>query len=369
VLTQAGCRARQERLRERLAAASLDAAVISDARDVYYFTGVLPSQFPTLLYLPTEGDGFMIGHHEEGEAAIPRRLAYEYNKLYTLNPDPMACLAGVLERHAGGLPRVGRLGWQAEALPKALADIIAGAVRPDAWTPIDAILVELQQRKDPDEIALLRKANQCNLAAYAAAEAAIKAGVNELEVLAAAQQAALLEAGEPVQVGGDYRAGAFGGPARSRPIEDGELYIIDSGLSYRGYWTDLARTFAVGEPSALQRSVYEHVAGVLNEIPNQLKPGGDGTALWRWIDARLREHPHLADKGLVTHGGHGIGTRVHEMPDINRDRGGAFAAGNVVTCEPGGYSPELRAGIRLENAFLITEDGVENLSPYPLTLA
>jgi Xaa-Pro aminopeptidase len=108
------------------------------------------------------------------------------------------------------------------------------------------------------------------------------------------------------------------------------------------------------------------VAAVLAEVPREIKPGGSGTALWHWMDRQLREHPHLAGTGLTTHGGHGIGTRVHEMPDINRDREGLLAVGNVITCEPGGYSPELNAGIRLENAFLITETGVENLSPYPL---
>jgi Xaa-Pro aminopeptidase len=369
MLTQAGCMARQERFRARLDSAGIDAAVISDPRDVYYLTGLLPGAFPIFFYLRSNGESLLIAHTDEGEALATDRLTYETNKLYTLNPDPLACLASVLEGRVAGIERVRRLGWQAEATQRLIGEIVGRAARPDEWAPIDAALGEQQQRKDPDEIALLRRVNEINLAAYAAAERAIAPGVSELEVLEAAHRAATLAAGEPVHVGNDYRAGDFGGSARDRRIEAGELYIIDSGVCYHGYWSDLARTFPVGEPSALQRSVYAHVAGVLNEIPSQLKPGGSGTALWRWMDARLREHPHLADTGLVTHGGHGIGVRVHEMPDINRDRDGVFAAGNVVTCEPGGYSPELRAGIRLENAFLIADSGVENLSPYPLALA
>jgi Xaa-Pro aminopeptidase len=369
MLTIEGCRARQERFRARLAAARLEAAVITDPRDVYYLTGLLPASFPVCLYLPAAGDSLLICHTDAGEVAVADRLTYETNTLYTLNPDPLARLAGVLEQRLAGMAHVSRLGWQAESLPRRLGDLFAAALRPDAWAPVDAILGDLQQRKDPDEIALLRRANAINLAAYAAAEQAIAPGVSELEVLAAAHRAATLAAGEPIQLGGDYRSGAFGGPARARTIEAGELYIIDSGVCYRGYWSDLARTFAVGEPTALQRSVYAHVAAVLTELPDQIRPGRDGSDLWRWMDARLREHPHLAERGLVTHGGHGIGTRVHEMPDVNRDRGGVLATGAVITCEPGGYSDELRAGIRLENAFLITEQGVENLSPYPLALA
>ena len=56
------------------------------------------------------------------------------------------------------------------------------------------------------------------------------------------------------------------------------------------------------------------------------------------------------------------------MPDLNRDREGIFEVGNVFSCEPGAYNDELNHGIRLENTFHITEDGVENLSEYPLEI-
>ena len=75
----------------------------------------------------------------------------------------------------------------------------------------------------------------------------------------------------------------------------------------------------------------------------------------------IREHPPLADQGLVHHGGHASGLRAHEMPDINRDRGGKLEPGNVICVEPGGYFDEARQGVRLENMYLITADGCEDL--------
>ena len=56
------------------------------------------------------------------------------------------------------------------------------------------------------------------------------------------------------------------------------------------------------------------------------------------------------------------------MPDLNKERGGILQVGNVVSVEPGAYIPEMRAGVRLENMYLITADGLENLSPYPMEL-
>lgn len=369
MLTLEGCRERQRRLRERLSAAQIDAVALADPRDIYYFTGLPLSKFPALLFLETRGDSWLAAHTDQGEAVTGDRIAYEWHKLYTMNPDPMRQLNAAVASRLKGHASVAQVGWQAEATPKLLADTITSALRPAAWTPVDDLLAKLQKRKDPDEVALLRRAARTCLAAYSAAQRAILPGANELDVLAAGQQAAMREAGEVIWHGGDYQCAALGGPARDRRIEAGELYIIDAQSAYRGYNSDLCRTFVVGgEPTDLQRSVYDHLTGILKDIPNLVRPGGRATELWRTIDARIRERAPFRDVGLIHHGGHGVGLRPHEAPDINRDREGIFEVGDVFSCEPGAYCDELRFGIRLENTFLITESGVESLSEYPLNL-
>ena len=137
---------------------------------------------------------------------------------------------------------------------------------------------------------------------------------------------------------------------------------------YRSYWADLCRSFAVGEPTEVQHSVFEHVKGFHDRVGEYLRPGKDGSECAVAMDAYIREHPKLADVGLIHHAGHNIGLRAHEMPDLNKERGGTLRVGNVVSVEPGAYIPEARAGVRLENMYLITEDGLENLSPYPMEL-
>jgi Xaa-Pro aminopeptidase len=71
---------------------------------------------------------------------------------------------------------------------------------------------------------------------------------------------------------------------------------------------------------------------------------------------------------FVHHLGHGIGLFPHETPHLNPNWDDVFEAGDVFTAEPGLYAAELRAGMRLENDYLVTETGVENLSPFPLEL-
>ncbi|MDP6775563.1 MAG: Xaa-Pro peptidase family protein [Candidatus Latescibacteria bacterium] len=372
MLTLEGCEVRQRRLRDRLAAEGIDAIVLTDQRDIYYLTGILLCSdpaftFPAFYILETDGGSWLASHSDEGEALVDDWIVYEWHKLYTLNPDPLRQLDAVVSQRLRDQPTASRIGWQEEALPKCLADTLARTVDPSTWVPVDDLLAELQKRKEPDEVALLKRAIDADLAAYTAAQEAIAPGVNELEVLAAGQRAAMHSAGEVIHHGGDYQCGEFGGPARDRKIEAGELYIIDAHSTYRGYWADLCRTFVVeGEATEIQLSAYEHLTRILEDVPELVRPGGNATELWRTVDARIREHPAFADTGLIHHAGHGVGLRPHEAPDLNRDREGVFEVGDVFSCEPGAYCEELRAGIRLENTFLITESGVENLSEYPL---
>ncbi len=372
MLTESGCRERQRRFREQLAALGVDAVALTDYRDIYYLTGILlysPVMFPALLFLETDGGSWLAASTAENVQSVDEVITYESKKFSTINPDPVRRLetgiAGRLRAHT-----VKRMGWQAESLPSLLGERIEQTLHPDDWVAVDDALEMMQRRKDPDELEVMRRCIQINLAGYTAARALIAPDVNELAVLAAGQRGALLEAGEPVYHGGDYRSGDIGGAARDRCAEKGELYIIDAQTYYHGYWSDQSRAYQVGdEPTELQRSLFEHIAAIQREAPSVLKPGMDGTEVWWWMDERVREHPALADEGLIHHAGHAVGLHAHEMPDLNRDRGGMLEPGNVVSVEPGGYTAAARYGVRIENTYLITETGAENLSEYPISLA
>ncbi len=365
---------RQDRLRELMEHENLDLLYLSDLRDISYATGQLlktpdaAADFPALAALAADGTSWLVSHTMDGDALVDQRFAYEPALAATMNPDPMARLNEVVGAVVAGGSAPKRVGFQRESLSWLLQDTISRIQRPGAWIPIDTQLAAMQAVKDPDELALMKRAIDCSAAAYAAARAIIAPGVNELEVREAGHRAAVLEAGEIIFHNGDYRSGVPGGFARNRSIEAGELYIIDAWSCYRGYWSDLSRAFAVSEPSPLQTEVFDWIAGVLRGVQAEIRPGRDGIEIWTWLDAHLREHPHLRETGLRGHGGHSIGTRAHEQPDINKDRGGVLQAGMVLCVEPSGYSPALNAGIRLENQFLVTVTGAELLSDIPLTL-
>ena len=369
-LTQKGCLDRQNRFRARLAEQNIDAAALMDCRDVYYFTGkLLPDTFPVFMLLETDGGCWVVAHTDDGAPYVDDWITYEWHQLDTLNFDLMNQLNAVVKAKLQGTGRLRRLGIQYESVSSLLQQTLDSALQPSELVPIDSPLAEAQRCKDPDELEMLRWSVEVNLASYDAAQAILRSGVNELEALAESQRGAMLKAGERVFHDGDYQCGERHGPARNRRIERGELYILDGHTCCRGYWSDLARTYIVdSEPTDLQQSIFDHIAAVQDSVPSLLKPGARGTEIWRALDEQIREHPALADSGLAHHAGHGIGIRMHEPPDLNRDREGILRVGDVVCVEPGGYTPEARYGARIENTYLITERGAENLSKYPVDI-
>jgi Xaa-Pro aminopeptidase len=100
-------------------------------------------------------------------------------------------------------------------------------------------------------------------------------------------------------------------------------------------------------------------------IESQVKPGVRCRDIFDRAQAILDQAP----VGVFNHHlGHGIGLFPHEGPHLNPHWDDTFEVGDVFTAEPGLYADALQAGMRLENDYLVTESGVENLSPFPLDL-
>src|SRR5258706_13082476 len=108
----------------------------------------------------------------------------------------------------------------------------------------------------------------------------IAPGVAELDVFAGLQAAAVKTAGEPLSdlLGNDYACGERGGPPRKgRMARAGELYILDLGPAYRGYFSDNARTFAVNrKPTDAQMKAWESGVAALKLVGRMAKPGVRG---------------------------------------------------------------------------------------------
>ncbi len=159
----------------------------------------------------------------------------------------------------------------------------------------------------------------------------------------------------------------------SGPLRAGEAIIVDVFPRSKAtkYNADMTRTFCVGEPSDELRDRYDVTEEALEAALDVVGPGTTGeevhAAACRVYEEAgyptFRTDPKT-ETGFIHSTGHGVGLDVHELPRLSNG-GAELEPGHVVTVEPGLYDPAV-GGVRIEDLVVVTEDGHENLTDYPI---
>lgn len=357
------CRSRQRRLLEHMQESGLDAVIVTQTEHVQWLAG---PRFPWVMQAAAalQVDGHLTLASPKKpilESAADEVVSYEAQWHSTLRNDQRQACMEVLERAVGHKLNGSRLGVEFSCFSR------HGNFGERELVDIEPTLYRLRRCKYPDELARIRKAIAGTGKMYERAREIMRPGITELEMFNELQVAAVDEFGEMLTgTGNDYQCGSRGGPPRDgRAAEAGELYILDLGPAFQGYFADNCRTIAVTKPSDQQQEAWAFVMKVLEHVERTVKPGKNAQELFHEAQAILDEAPIGA---FNHHLGHGIGLFPHEAPHLNPNWNDTLEAGDVFTAEPGLYAPELRAGMRIENDYLVTTDGVELLTPFPSEL-
>lgn len=359
-------RARQQRLSALMSKLELDAVVCAQPEHVYYFTAFLTRwTHQSAFVLFSDGSSLAIlPERAATEAAADKVATYEADYLYTLRQEQPALVAaqlveslqqrGALRVGVDNSPVTAQLAFQLEQRP----------------VSIDEHLWQMRRTKDADELALMKQAIRCTEAMYRRAREIIEPGVPELYVFAELHRAAVETAGEPLtqQLGNDFACATLGGPPRNdRRAQAGELYILDLGPAYRGYFADNCRTFSVdGKVTQQQHKAHEVIMAAFPLVEGMARPGVRCRDLFEAVGSHFQTS---YGRGLAHHLGHGVGLQPHEFPHLNPNWDDTLQEGEVITVEPGIYGDDLGGGIRIEHNYLVTANGVENLIDASVDLA
>ncbi len=231
------------------------------------------------------------------------------------------------------------------------------------FKPLAGLVEAVRMVKEPQELTRLRAAAALADEAFAHIVDFIRPGVAEtavaleLEVFMR-QRGASGTAFDTIVASGE-RSAMPHGTASSRPIGKGEFVVLDFGAVLDGYRSDMTRTVCVGVPTARMRDLYAVVYDAHGQGAATVQ---DGVAAAAVDDAARSVIAAAGHGGAFGHAlGHGLGLETHEGPRLAPDSRDVLQEGMVVTIEPGVYL-EGFAGVRIEDAVIVSADGCESIA-------
>lgn len=349
----------------RLAAAEVDALLVSDLVNVRYLSGFTGSNAALLVFADDTAPVLATDSRYRTQAA---RQAPDLEAVIE-----RACGRHLVQRAAAAGAR--RIGFESHVVTVDGYDALAGALDGHDGTELvraSGTVEHLREVKDAGEVALLRLACEAADAALTAliAGGGLRPGRTERAV-ARELEALMLEHGadapsfETIVAAGSNSAIPHHRPTGAE-LAAGDFVKIDFGALVAGYHSDMTRTFVLGSAADWQREIYTLVSEAQHAGLGALECG----AALAEVDAEARRV--ITDAGYGDHFGHGlghgVGLQIHEAPGINSAACGRLLEGAVVTVEPGVYLPG-RGGVRIEDTLLVGERGAESLSRFPKELS
>jgi Xaa-Pro aminopeptidase len=346
--------------RRAAADAGLGALLVSPGADLRYLTGyqAQPLERLTCLVVPAEGEPFLLVPELERPAALASpagALGIEITG-FAETDDAYALIARRLPAGTR-LFAVDNHMW-AEKL------LAFQAAMPGAQTGLAGdVLSVLRMRKSPAEVAALRRAGGAIDRVHRRMGEWLKPGRTEREVAKDIGDA-IIDAGHVsadfVIVGSGPNGASPHHEVSDRVIQAGDPVVVDiGGTMPDGYCSDSTRTYAVGEPPAAFRELYEVLLRAQTAQTEAVRPGITAEEL----DAVGRDIITAAGYGehFIHRTGHGIGLETHEEPYIVSGSKRALEPGMAFSVEPGIYLPAT-FGARIEDIAVCTETGGERLN-------
>lgn len=231
---------------------------------------------------------------------------------------------------------------------------------------ISSHIARMRQVKDADEIMLIKKAITITNEAHQGVAEAIQQRPSEAElhgiILDVYAKNGAQEA-FPSIVASGKNATILHYTSNNALLKEQQAVVVDIGAMYQHYCADITRTYTTSSWTKEQEKIYTIVADTHRYIASLARPG-------YWLNNRnvpeksLHHcaHAYLREQGYdryFIHGlGHYLGLDVHDVGDYSQP----LQPNEIFTIEPGLYLPEQEIGVRLEDDYLVTVDGVECLS-------
>lgn len=353
-----------------MARADIGALLLTSPADVFYTTGFLtrfwesPAR-PWFIVIPFEGAPIAvipsIGADLMGRTWVEDIRTWDA-------PDPHDDGVSVLvDTLAQTVPEQGRIGIPMGLethlrMPHADFIRVQDRLKPRVFVDATDVVQRVREVKSDAEITKIR--TTCAIADRTFARVHEFAAIGRpLDQVFRDFQIMLLQEGADwvSYVAGAAGQGGYGdviSPADTRPLEAGDILMLDTGAVRDGYFCDFDRNYVVGSASDQAKRAHEVLVGAVTLTAQKLRPG------MRASDVHRMLCDGICTKGMMPGGGrlgHGLGVTLTEWPSFTPKDDTVLRAGMVLTLEPGIDLGHGRMMVHEED-IVLREDGVEFLS-------
>lgn len=376
---------RLQKAREQVSKDGLGALVTWDPDSIRYIAAhfvTTPLRFGQMQFvvLPRNGDPVLFCGGIASE--YRRRMPWLKGKVYpawalaryALTPDDLSrwvqVIGDILAEHGLTKEPLGLEGTTSEFL-------FGEAFKRVGINAVDSknTMLEVRKIKTKDEIELMRITSANSDEVFAALRDAIRPGVRECDLVGIAMKL-LYELGDDhtedlVCCSGEH-TNPFDVSFTDRPIRPGDLVYIDvDGCSYQGYKTCVYRTFCCGKATTEQKEIYEVGRSMLYDGMIGIKAGNTTADIAKkWPDSPSFWGYDSWEEVMALAVGHGIGLCLHERPFISlpqaRENPIKLEENMVLALETWYGNRGGKDGVRLEEDIVITKDGYELLTKFPI---
>jgi Xaa-Pro dipeptidase len=371
---------RRESFINALKRRKIDAAIITDPRHVYYFTGYwtfLPRTVALLVLTRDSDVHLFLGESRASDAKKVFDGKLSTFEDYNLTKRMIAYPGFVAQEFSRflkgskllrGFRTIGLEDWH---MPHAYFDAITRTASKIRFAGITDLILASRKTKGSDELANLRDATQRLELAYKVARENIEVGKTEMELCRDVMSDSIMRHGPFEFSRGDTwlsgeRTMEIGGPPTDRRLREGDTVVLDLQSVVNNYWADGARTYVVGQPNPKQEKIFATILEAKKKAESHLRPGGACRDIYNTVAKQIEQAGY---SGLFPHhAGHGLGLEDQEAPFFIPGSKEKLEEGVVCTIEPGIYHDKV-GGFRDEDTYIITKDGFEKITVPSVSLA